>query len=247
MKVLALDIENSYALAGVWSIWGVNISIDQIMDTGKILCYSAKWLDSKTTMWARYDEPDFLSKLHGLLDEADVVLTYNGKRHDIPWIYKEFLKAGMKPPSPSKDIDLLETVKKKFKFISNKLDWILRELNIGKKVEHEGFNLWTKCLANDPEAWKTMKKYNIADTDLLTKAYKKILPYITNHPNHSLYSESTVCPNCGSSHLQNRGFAYTQVGKYQRHQCQDCGHWSRSRFTEVSKPNRRDIVVPAVR
>lgn len=246
MKVLALDIENSYTLAGVWDIWGVNISVDQIMDTGKILCYSARWLEDKDTFWSRYDEPNFLNKLHGLLDEADVVLTYNGKRHDIPWIYKEFLKAGMKPPSPIKHVDLLETIKKKFKFISNKLDWILRELGIGKKVEHEGFTLWTKCLANDIEAWKVMKKYNIADTNLLIKAYKKVLPYITNHPNHSLYSEEPVCPNCGSRHLQRRGFAYTQVAKYARFCCTKCGAWTRTRFTEVAKEARKTIMIAAV-
>lgn len=245
MRILILDIENEYITAGVWGLWGVNVSIDQIAGSGKVLCYAAKWLGNKDVLFRRHDDADFLVTIHNMLNEADAVLTYNGKRHDIPWLYKEFLKAGMKPPSPHKDIDLLETVKKKFKFASNKLDWILRELGIGKKVEHEGFPLWTKCMAGDMEAWKTMKKYNIADVTLLEKAYKKILPYISGHPNHSLYSQDTVCPNCGSVHIQSRGTYKTQVGSYRRFACTHCGAWSRTRYTEVDKEARKLIIVGA--
>lgn len=242
-KILVLDIENSYLVGGVWGLWNQNISIDQMLDDGQMLCWSAKWLGDSIIMFSRHSNPEFLSWLWDLLNEADAVLTFNGRKHDIPFINREFIKAGYKPPSPYKHIDLYETVKKHFKFPSNKLQHILKELGLGSKLEHEGFKLWVKCLQGDPKAWDVMKRYNIKDVKLLEKAYNKFLPWISNHINHSLFAEDVVCPTCGSKHLVSRGFARTQVAMYRRFQCKDCGHWSRARYTEIDKDVRRNVLV----
>lgn len=244
-KILVLDIENSYIIGGVWGLWGVNLGIDQILDAGKVLCFASKWLGKKDITYVKHDEVHFLETIHALLDEADMVLTFNGRKHDIPLLNREFLKAGMKPPSPYKHIDLLETAKKQFKFPSNKMQHLLTELGLPNKLDHEGFKLWIKCLEDDPVAWAIMKKYNIQDVKVLEKLYNKILPWIVNHPNRSMYSNSTVCPNCGGKHLTSRGYYRTQVGLYRRLVCGDCGHWSRTRFTETDKETRKNIVVSA--
>lgn len=245
MKILCLDIENSSTKGYFWGLWGVNIPIEMIEKAQKVLCWSAKFVDEKTMHYAQIGDEDFLTKLHSLLDDCDAVLTFNGRRHDIPHINKEFLRAGLKPPSPYKHIDLLETAKKQFKFESNKLQFLVQELGIGTKIRHEGFELWLKCERGDADAWKKMKKYNKRDVILTEKLYKKFLPWITSHPNRSLFTESAVCPVCGSKHLQARGFARTTVGLYQRFQCVDCGSWSRTRYTELSKDKRKAIVVQA--
>ena len=41
------------------------------------------------------------------------------------------------------------------------------------------------------------------------------------------YDNHRVCPKCGSQHVNKRGFAETNVGKFQRYRCDDCGSWSR--------------------
>lgn len=248
MKVLVLDIENTYITAGVWGMYGVNIGIEQLLDNGKILCAAAKWLDDKVIMYKRNEGKEFLTWLHDLLSEADAVLTYNGRRHDLPFINREFLKANMHPPSPYKHIDLLETAKKQFKFPSNKMQHLLGELNLGSKVDHEGFPLWIKCAAGNKRAWETMRKYNINDVRVLEKLYYRLQPWITSHPNRSLWAKDTVCPYCGSKHLQSRGTGEykTTVGSYRKFSCKDCGGWSRTRYTEITKEERKNIMVPAV-
>lgn len=238
-------MENSFLVGGIWNLWNQNISLDQLFDNGKVLCYAAKWLDKKDMMFAKHDEAHFLSSIHALLDEADAVLTYNGKKHDIPMLNREFIKAGMTPPSPYKQIDLLETMKKAFKFPSNKLQHVSDELGIGQKLDHEGFELWIKVLRDDPKAWATMKKYNIQDVKLLEKLYWKVQPWIVGHPNYNMYGTTGVCPTCGGKHLQKRGKYTTQTGVYTRLHCQDCGAWSRTRFTEVDKSVRETIYVGA--
>lgn len=232
---------------GGWGLFNQNFGIDQILDSGKVLCYAAKWHGKKDVIFARHDESHFLPLIHALLDEADAVVTFNGRRHDLPLLNREFIKAGLTPPSPYAHIDLLETVKKQFKFPSNKLDWLLRELELGQKKEHEGFPLWIKVLKDDVTAWKIMKNYNIADTKLTEKLYNKLLPWIESHPNRSLHSTNGkhTCPNCGSHSLQSRGLYFSKTQTYRRFVCTDCGKWSRSRYTEVGKEERQFILTGA--
>ena len=46
-----------------------------------------------------------------------------------------------------------------------------------------------------------------------------------------------VCPNCASSNLGKRGFTYTNVSKFQRYICKDCGAWSRGRSNLANRDN----------
>ncbi|AFB70782.1 hypothetical protein MTPG_00031 [Methylophilales phage HIM624-A] len=169
-----------------------------------------------------------IKEIYALLEEADGVVTWNGARFDMPILNKEFLLLGLTPPSPYKDIDLLRTCRKQFKFPSNKLDYVAQALGLGEKVKHTGFDLWKECMAKDKEAWKMMKEYNIQDVVLLEKVYNKMLSWIRNHPNHNGYHAGVVCPNCGSSNLIKRGVSCNTNTVYQRLRCKDCGKWSRS-------------------
>jgi len=65
-----------------------------------------------------------LDDLHALMDEADVVCGWNSTTFDHKHIKREFLEAGMLPPSPTKDLDLMRVVKSQFRFPSNKLDYV---------------------------------------------------------------------------------------------------------------------------
>lgn len=242
MRLLCLDIENSYLLAGVWSLWdNGGINLDRLMDNGKVMCYAAKWVGERDILFGRCDDRDFLDKLHALLDEADAVITYNGARHDIPMINREFIRNGYTPPSPYKQIDLFKTVKKQFKFPSNKLQHVCSELEIGAKAGHDGFKTWIECLKGEETAWAKMKRYNIHDVRLTERLYKMVKPWIENHPNHNLYGKTGVCTVCGSKHIQKRGKYKTSTAVYTRIHCQRCGAWSRTRYTEVDKGTREHI------
>lgn len=231
MKILLLDIETAPNLAYVWGLWDQNVGLNQLIDSGYILCWTAKWYGDKVTHFASREDntkKEMLEPIHKLLDEADVVVHYNGKKFDIPWLNREFVAEGFMPPSPYKQVDLLETVKSKFKFPSNKLAYVSTALDIGEKIDTT-FDLWMGCMANDHEAWKLMRRYNIQDVKLLEKLYVKLLPWISKHANHSLfnYSERPVCPTCGSKRLLRRGYSRTIATTYQRYQCTDCGSWSK--------------------
>jgi DNA polymerase elongation subunit (family B) len=178
------------------------------------------------------------------MDEADAVVTYNGNRFDIPTLQREFLLSGLPPPSPSKSIDLYRTVKRQFRFASNKLDFVCQQLGLGSKTHHKGMDLWTGVEAGDAASRKTMTTYNKQDVFLLEKLYNRLLPWIPNHPNVSLYNNLTekACTNCGSVNVQKRGLSHSKIATYQRYQCSDCGGWSRERVADKTIDRRHLLV-----
>jgi predicted RNA-binding Zn-ribbon protein involved in translation (DUF1610 family) len=231
MKILLLDIETSPNVAHVWGIWQQNVGLSQLLESSYTMCYSAKWLGDKQVYFdsvQKSQAKSMLEGIHGLLEQADAVVHYNGTKFDMPTLNKEFIIHKMNPPPPIKQIDLLRVVKSQFRFPSNKLDYVAQRLSLGKKKDHEGHILWVKCMNGDKKAWKTMEEYNIQDVILLEKLYKKLLPWIKSPINLNIMKDRNGfnCPTCGKNHLISKGFSYTTTGAYQRYQCKACGAFS---------------------
>lgn len=233
MKTLILDIETSPNVVHTWGLRQQDVGLNQILETSRVLCLAAKWLgERKTFFWAEWGEggrPAMLQAIHELLDEADVVMHYNGRRFDIPHLNREFLEAGMLPPSPFADIDLLLAVRRRFRFQSFKLDHVANVILGDGKVKHEGHTLWRKVLDGDELARKRMERYNKRDVTLLEELYEPLRPWIAGHPSAPLHDglHALVCPVCSSPRVQRRGFAHTAVSRFQQYQCQACGKWFR--------------------
>jgi hypothetical protein len=246
MKILLLDIETAPNVAHVWGLWQQNVGLPQIIASGYVLCWAAKWYGEKTVMFDSVlsGHKKMIRGIHRLLQEADAVAHYNGARFDVPTLNKEFLCHNMTPPSPYKQIDLLRVARSKFRFPSNKLDYVSRVLGFGQKVKHKGHELWIECMAKNPQAWKQMEAYNRHDVVLLEKVYTKMLPWINNHPNHGVYDKTAVCPNCAGYNFQRRGWDVRIAMRYPRYQCNDCGKWFRGQKSDTQKNIERFTAVP---
>ena len=242
MKILFIDLETSPITAHTWGLWQQNISIKQIVESTQVICFGARWMDQKKVIFksVHHDgKQEMLKELHALMDEADAIVGWNSKGFDHKHIRREFLEAGMTPPSPAKDIDLMLEVKRNFRVPSNKLDYVAQRLGVGAKVEHTGFDLWLGCMAGDEKSWKMMKKYQIQDVNLLLELYDKLLPWI-KHPNVPAHKgiEGDACINCGSHNIKRRGYEVLNTGKYQKFQCNECGKWMRGKSAVMTTDMR---------
>ena len=239
MKILHLDIETSPNVVRTWGLFKQNISINQIIKPARILCWSAKWHGEKK-MYTSLGDKQGLTQIYDLINEADVVVHYNGQRFDMPRLNQEFLKLGFKPPKPYKQIDLYRVVSKHFDLPSSKLEFVVQYFGLGAKVKHPGMELWNGCEEGNEASWALMFKYNKQDVALLEKLYNHLLGWIDNHPNAGLYVEDLdhpICPNCAGAKLQRRGFCRKDALRYQQFQCQTCGRWPRSRKAEKGNKN----------
>lgn len=248
-NILLVDIETAPLKAYTWGIWQQNIGINQIREPGYTLCWAAKWLGEDSMMFSSVHgdgKKKMVRQIHQLVNKADVVVHYNGTKFDMPILNQEFLQQKLGPPSPHIDIDLLRTVKQRFRFPSNKLDYVARVLKREGKVKNRGMDLWTECMAGDDAAWIEMEEYNRKDVTLLEDVYHDLLPWIKNHPNVALWDveqEDKQCPQCGSTSIQKRGMAYTKTMVYQRYHCQSCGAWSKARTNNLPLEKKSNILV----
>lgn len=239
LRILGVDIETAPNTAHVWGLFKQNIGINQLLDTGRVMCFAAKWVgsDAKPMFYSEYHHGHerTIYEACRLISAADAVLTFNGERFDLPTLNKEYIKYKLTPPAPYRSIDLFRVAKKRFRFASNKMDHLAKELGLRRKVSNRGHELWIDCMNGKRSAWAEMKEYNLGDVLTLEEMYHAMLPWIDSHPNRALYQavvDDPTCPNCGGTNLQSRGLQATKTQTYVRFQCQDCGTWSRERFKQ---------------
>lgn len=256
MKILVFDIETSPIQAYVWGLFDQNVALNQVKSDWHVLAWSAKWLNDppKKIMYADQrnaknieDDSVILKQVWKLLDEADVVITQNGKSFDVKKLNARFILNGMRPPSSFKHIDTRLLAKKHFGFTSTKLEYMTDKLCVKyKKIKHtkfSGFELWRECLKGNMKAWKEMEKYNKYDVLSLEELYHKLQPW-DSAINFNLYTDdlSFRC-NCGNANFRKNGYAYTSIGRFQRYYCGDCGAEVRDRKNLLSKEKKESIKI----
>ena len=257
VKVLIFDIETAPMQAFVWGLFNQNIGLEQVTQHTTILSWSAKWLhepaskvmyrDQRNCKDIRNDK-ELMESIRSLLDEADVVITQNGERFDVPKLFYRFAVHKIKPPSSFKHIDTLKIAKKVFAFDSNKLQH-LTSLFCKKylKLDHSkfpGFKLWSECLKGNKEAFKEMEKYNKHDVLSLEELYVDHFAPWDNTLNFASFTEElTFRCNCGSDSFTHKGFIRTKKSKFKRLICDHCGKEHRESKNLFSKEQRESLKV----
>ena len=102
-------------------------------------------------------------------------------------------------------------------------------------------------MAGNEHAWAEMKEYNIQDIDTLEEVYLKLRPWDSVHPNIgvNIEADSHVCSKCGSKHIKQDGYTYTNVSKYELYKCDDCGGFSRGRKSKLDKEKGKKLLTNA--
>lgn len=255
-KILVYDIETAPILGYVWKLWDNDLGLNQIKSDWHLLSWAAKWygepankiqyMDQRRVRPIEHDR-GILKGLWALLDQADIVITQNGKEFDEKKLNARFILNGLQPPSSYKHVDTRQIAKRKFGFTSNSLEYMSNKLCTKyKKLKHtkfSGFELWTECLADNPSAWREMEKYNKYDVLATEELYSKLQPW-DNSINYNLYTANkTLICSCGGTNFSHNGHNYTSIGKFKRYRCKECGAEIRDRQNDLSKEKRSSIKV----
>lgn len=253
-RILIMDIETAPIKAHVWGLWENNVGLNQIESDWHVLSWAAKWLNDPPSKVMYLDQRHakniendgaILRKIWELMDQADIIISQNGKKFDTKKLNARFIMHGMQPPSSYKQIDTLVVAKKHFAFTSNKLEYMTDKLNTKyKKLKHKkfpGHEMWSECLKGNLAAWKAMEEYNKYDVLSLEELYKKLAPW-DNSINFNIYNEeeSENC-NCGADSWIKNGFFYGAKTKHQRYKCSNCGAESRDGVNHFTLEKRQSL------
>jgi len=255
-KILFLDIETFPAEVYTFQLRDQNIPPGAVIHDSYMLCWSAKWLgESKVYMDSLpahktiykvdpRNEKGIALSMWKLLDKADIIVAHNGDNFDNKWLTAVFIKYKMPPPSHFKTVDTCKASRAMGYQLSHTLQFLCEKLDIGHKLKHEGFSLWVKCGKGNMGAWKRMLNYNKKDIELLEKLYLRLRPHMKNHPNLAIYAdkEGMHCILCGGVRFKKKGFAYSQVNKFQRYICLTKGCGKNVRGNKPIKTNREKVV-----
>jgi len=231
-RVLTIDIETSPAIGYVWGLFDQNVSTSQLLEPTRVLCFAAKWLDTgKVHYFSEFHDSKqvMVQAAWDMMNEADVIVGYNHARFDIPHLHREFLLAGMPPPSPHQDVDLLRVMRNRFKLMSNKLGYVTQALGMDTKLETGGQQLWNDVLKGDAKAWKKFKQYNKQDVVITEQLYTLLTGsgWIKTLPHAGMWLQNmTTCFACGSTTLIPAGLVHTRTAAFPQAVCA-CGAWNR--------------------
>lgn len=254
-KVLVFDIETAPLLASIWRLKTEYVAHSMLEGSANwwMISWSAKWLFEDEILndvvypgeALEEDDSRILKSIWDLINEADIVISHNGINFDHKMLNMRWLMNQMSPPSPYRVIDTMRSVRSLFSFPSYSLNYLSQQLGVGKKLEHEGFDMWRKSLIGDPEALDNMSRYNDVDIKILEDLYLIIRPWIRNHPNLGIFieSETPVCRVCGSTHLTELvGHDYTtNLSKYSTMRC-ECGAINKQRKSKLPLKTRKVLM-----
>jgi uncharacterized protein YprB with RNaseH-like and TPR domain/predicted RNA-binding Zn-ribbon protein involved in translation (DUF1610 family) len=233
IKRLFFDIETSPNIGLFWTAgYKQNISHDNIIKERAIICICYKWADDEkiySLTWdANQDDKKMLEQFVQIANEADELVGHNGDKYDLAWVKTRCLYHGI-PMFPNYvTIDTLKQARSKFKFNSNKLDYIGKFLGLGEKI-HTSFNLWKDIVLNkDKQALEDMVTYCKGDVELLEKIYNKMSSYFPHKTHFGVLNgeEKYSCPECGSDDMAFSKRRLTALGNHRvQLQCKSCGKY----------------------
>ena len=256
-KILLLDIETARMHVGVWRLGKQRIGPDQVVNDWFIFGWSAKWLFNAEVMSdfllgkeaVKRDDARVCKSLWKLINEADIIISHNGNRFDIPKMNARFLLNGLQPPIPYQTIDTCKVAHKYFGFSSNALNY-LGKIMLRKEKIHTEYQLWINCENGDQESLDFMETYCKGDTALLEEVYLELRPWIKSHPNLAVLMDAKeqCCPNCGSFEFEEgEGYYTTPQNKYISVRCKKCGAVNRKKASEITTEQRKVMLVPNAR
>lgn len=225
-RILTIDIERLPGVARLFDPKTNYVPWSKWIESPRTICWAARWYGSKEAMfeaeWIDVDE--MVRRSWELYDEADAVVTFNGKRFDNKHLKAMWMEAGLPAPRPWKDIDLLP-VARQFGFISSSLDYVTRRLGRPGKVIHYDVELALAAVNGDEKAQKKLRKYNIGDIELTEWLYDRFRGWMPNHPFLGAPAgDEGVCNQCGSTDLKLQPTRYRAVVvDYALYRCQKCG------------------------
>ena len=205
---LYFDIEVSANVGLFWqSGYKLQIGTENIIKERAVICICYKWEDDNDVYYLQWDskqdDKKLLQEFINVANTADELVGHNGDKFDLAWIRTRCLFHNIQMFPTYNTIDTLKVARSKFRFNSNRLDYIGKFLGLGQK-NHTNFDLWKDImLKNCKKAMNTMIDYCIQDVVLLEQVHKALNNHIPSKTHYGVIfgQDRGSCPECGSDDI----------------------------------------------
>lgn len=165
-KIVVLDIESTSLEADA----GIMIGAGLISDAGR-----SEYLEAKRTS----EEKSLLEKVVKRLESFDVVVTWNGRSFDLPFLTTRLMKHGLDPrPILRKShIDLADVVKSRLRLTFTYLDHVCDFFEIDRKKGPMGLDvprLYVQALEGDRKALEAIREHCLDDLRATRQVFLKL-------------------------------------------------------------------------
>lgn len=222
---LFFDIETAPNVVYCWQTgYDLKITHECIVEERAVICVCWKWEDQKrvnSLVWDKnHSDEKLLKDFVKIIEVTDEAVGHNGDRFDIPWLRTRCLYHRIPFPPNVISIDTLKHSRSKFKFNSNKLDYIGQFLGLGGKIKVGGWDAWKAVMEDNKAALQRMVQYCKQDVLLLEAIFHEMQPYLPARTH--LSGDVRTCPECEAEMDINKVY-YTRTGYRRAHlKCPEC-------------------------
>jgi uncharacterized protein YprB with RNaseH-like and TPR domain len=169
-KIVILDIETTSLGADAGVLVGAGLM--SVVGPGE-------YLEARRTS----EEKSLLSKLVKRLESYDVLVTWNGRSFDIPFLTTRLMKHGLDPrPFLRKPhIDLADVVKSRLRLTFTYLDHVCDFFQIDRKKGPMGLDvphLYVRALEGDRKALLSIREHCLDDLQATRHVFLKLKPLV---------------------------------------------------------------------
>lgn len=214
-------------------------------DLGFVLCMGWKWLGedkvhlesiSKWHDGSWMDDGTLVDRCARILEQADMIVTYNGIKCDVPFLNTRLLINGKPLLAPIAHKDIYYWVRFKLKMSRNRLLDIQQATEATNNKTPVRLLQWLKAVVKtDRKALAEIEEHCRQDVKVLEECYLKLRPAVQSHPR--LYGYG-VCNKCSGELVKNK--IYYTASKYQKItlRCTKCNGYETRPLSEV-EPKRK--------
>ena len=169
---------------GKFRIAALDIEATALRTTyGRLLCCGIKFFDESTVHcpaarnWD--DEPALLEEISRLYAKMDVVVTYNGKMYDIPFLNGRLMQWKMPPIPLIKHVDLLWHAKK-MRLVSARLMHVEALLDLPSSKFNVAPSHWIRAANGNAASLAKIVKHCKEDVKMTEELFHRLAPFVTN-------------------------------------------------------------------
>ncbi len=210
-------------------------------DLGLIYCMGWKVLGEKQihleSVWDTkqrdpLDDKKLCKRLKEILETADMLVTFNGIKCDVPFLQTRLIHHRLGALKPIAHKDVYYTAKFKLKLSRNRLYDVQTFLGFKNKKTPVDLLQWLKALIGNKAAQQEILTHCRQDVLVLEDAYLELRPLMLSHPRLEGYG---ACNKCGAGLIKNK--IYYTADKYPKitMKCVHCGGYETRTLTKKER------------